>query len=100
MGLTEKQLVREIETQAAKAQHEIATVKAVMAAKQRDVRMLDLTASEMKTLPEDTPMYGGVGRMHVSPSPSSASVPLTPAQGSSRGPGTKSKRGWRPRWTA
>ena len=58
--------MREIETQAAKAQHDIAAVKAALTAKQRDVRMLELTASEVKALPEDTPMYGGVGKMHVS----------------------------------
>ena len=38
-----------------------------MAAKQRDVRMLELTSSEVKSLDKDTKLYQGVGKMLVLP---------------------------------
>ena len=57
------QLVQEIETQAVQAQREITVVKTAIAAKQREVRMLELTTSEVKSLPEDTKLYEGVGKM-------------------------------------
>ena len=37
-----------------------------MTAKQRDVRLLELTSSELKSLPGDTKVYEGVGKMCVS----------------------------------
>lgn len=36
-----------------------------MAAKQRDVRMLELTSSEVKSLDKDTKFYQGIGKMLV-----------------------------------
>ena len=38
-----------------------------MAAKQRDVRMLELTSSEVKSLDKNTKFYQGVGKMLVLP---------------------------------
>ena len=58
-----KQLVHEIESQALSAQREINVVKAAVSAKQRDIRMLELTSSEVKQLPKDTRTYEGVGKM-------------------------------------
>jgi prefoldin subunit 1 len=34
-----------------------------MTTKQRDIRMLELTSKEIGTLPGDTKVYEGVGRM-------------------------------------
>ena len=40
-------------------------VKGAVAAKQRDVRILELTTSEVNHLPKDTKLYEGVGKMYV-----------------------------------
>ena len=45
------------------AQREINVVKTTISGKQRDARLLELTSSELKTLPKDTKVYEGVGRM-------------------------------------
>jgi prefoldin subunit 1 len=58
-----RQLVQEIEAQAISAQREINIVKTAVAAKQRDIRLLELTSSELKGLSKDTKVYEGVGRM-------------------------------------
>jgi prefoldin subunit 1 len=58
------QLVQEIEVQAINAQRDINVVKSAVAGKQRDVRMLELTTTELKTLPKDTKVYEGVGKMY------------------------------------
>ncbi|KAI9839926.1 MAG: hypothetical protein M1819_000118, partial [Sarea resinae] len=55
-----------IETRALLAQQQINVVKAQMAAKQRDIRLLQLTSGEVATLPKDTSVYEGVGKMFVS----------------------------------
>ncbi len=57
------QLAQEIESQALSAQREINIVKTAVAAKQRDIRMLELTSSEVKGLDKDTKVYQGVGKM-------------------------------------
>lgn len=58
-----QQLVQEIETQALAAQREINVVKAAVSGKQRDMRLLELTSSELKSLPSTTKVYEGVGKM-------------------------------------
>ncbi|RDL42021.1 Uncharacterized protein BP5553_02000 [Venustampulla echinocandica] len=60
-----QRLVQEIEIQAIQAQQQISTVKSQIALKQREIRMLQLTSSEVSTLPADTPVYEGVGKMFV-----------------------------------
>ncbi|KAI4258241.1 MAG: hypothetical protein LQ352_001294 [Teloschistes flavicans] len=60
-----QKLVQEIETQAITAQREINVVKAALASKQRDVRMLELTSTEVKLLSGDTNVYEGVGKMFM-----------------------------------
>jgi prefoldin subunit 1 len=55
--------VQEIETQAIQAQQQINVVKSQIAVKQRDMRLLQLTSSEVSTLPENTKIYEGVGKM-------------------------------------
>lgn len=58
-----RQLAQEIESQAITAQREINVVKATVATKQRDVRMLELTSTEVKQLSNNTNVYEGVGKM-------------------------------------
>lgn len=55
--------MQEIESQAINAQREINVVKGTVSAKQRDIRLLELTNSELKVLPKDTKVYEGVGKM-------------------------------------
>ena len=57
------QLAQEIESQALSAQREINIVKTAISAKQRDIRMLELTSTEVKQLSKDTKVYQGVGKM-------------------------------------
>lgn len=60
------QLVREIEAQAVAAQQQIGLVRTQLASKQRELRLAQLTRSEISSLPPDTAVYEGVGKMHVS----------------------------------
>ncbi|KAL9031711.1 MAG: hypothetical protein Q9196_000259 [Gyalolechia fulgens] len=60
-----QKLVQEIETQAINAQREINVVKAAIISKQRDIRMLDLTSTEVRQLSDDTKVYEGVGKMFM-----------------------------------
>lgn len=57
------QLVREIETQAIQAQQQISLVRTQLAGKQREKRLVQLTQSEISSLPVETPIYEGVGKM-------------------------------------
>lgn len=59
------QVFQEIESNALSAQREINVVKTAVAAKQRDIRMLELTSTEVKQLSKDTKVYQGVGKMLV-----------------------------------
>ncbi|KAK4152261.1 ceramidase-domain-containing protein [Chaetomidium leptoderma] len=69
-------LVREIESQAIAAQQQISLVRTQVASKQREMRLAQLTSSEMASLPSDTPVYEGVGKMYVSPPPYFYFAPL------------------------
>ncbi|KAL8929805.1 MAG: hypothetical protein Q9208_000949 [Pyrenodesmia sp. 3 TL-2023] len=60
-----QKLVQEIETQAINAQREINVVKTSIISRQRDIRMLELTSTEIKQLSKDTKVYEGVGKMFV-----------------------------------
>ncbi|KAI4161138.1 MAG: hypothetical protein L6R39_000098 [Caloplaca ligustica] len=60
-----QKLVQEIETQAINAQREINVVKTAIASKQRDIRMLELTSTEVRQLSNDTKVYEGVGKMFI-----------------------------------
>jgi prefoldin subunit 1 len=57
------QLLQEIETRAIASQQQISLTKSQITAKQRDVRMLQLTSKELSELPADTGVYEGVGKM-------------------------------------
>jgi prefoldin subunit 1 len=56
-------LLQEIEQKAAFSQQQIGLVKAQIAAKNRESRMLELTKTEVESLPKDTNVYEGVGKM-------------------------------------
>ncbi|EKG17577.1 Prefoldin beta-like protein [Macrophomina phaseolina MS6] len=60
-----QKLLQEIEQKAAFSQQQISLVKAQMTAKAREQRMLQLTTSEVDSLPADTNVYEGVGKMFV-----------------------------------
>ena len=55
--------MQEIESRAQQAQQQINVVKSQIAVKQRDARLLQLTSSEVNSLPEETKVYEGVGKM-------------------------------------
>ena len=56
--------MQEIETQAILAQQQINVVKSQIATKNRDMRLLQLTSTELSTLSQDTPIFEGVGKMY------------------------------------
>jgi len=60
-----QKLVREIETQAQQAQQQITMARSQVAGKQREMRLAQLTRSEIASLPPDTAVYEGVGKMFV-----------------------------------
>lgn len=57
------QLLLEIEGRAVASQQQMGITKAQMTAKQRDIRMLQLTSKELSELPSETNVYEGVGKM-------------------------------------
>ncbi|KAB5563526.1 Prefoldin [Coniochaeta sp. 2T2.1] len=58
-------LLREIEAQSVATQQQISLVRTQMGAKQREMRLAQLTRSEISSLPADTGVYEGVGKMFV-----------------------------------
>ncbi|SPN97829.1 related to prefoldin subunit 1 [Cephalotrichum gorgonifer] len=61
-----EKLVREIENQAAVAEQQISLSRNQVASKQREKRLLKLTLDEVTSIPQNTPVYEGVGKMFVS----------------------------------
>jgi len=57
------QLLREIEAQSVATQQQISLVRTQMGAKQREMRLAQLTRREISSLPPDTGVYEGVGKM-------------------------------------
>ena len=55
--------MREIETQAIAAQQQIGIVRSQLAGKQREMRLAQLTRTEISSLPAETNVYEGVGKM-------------------------------------
>ncbi|CAF9926719.1 MAG: hypothetical protein ALECFALPRED_003513 [Alectoria fallacina] len=60
-----QKLAQDIESKALSSQRDINIVKTAIVAKQRDIRMLELTSNEVKQLSKDTKVYQGVGKMFV-----------------------------------
>ena len=63
--LTGMQVLKEIESKAAFSAQQLQIVRGQMASKTREKRMLQLSVSELDTLPKETPVYDGVGKMCV-----------------------------------
>lgn len=63
------QLVREIEVQSMENQQKIAVARSQRAAKQREERLAQLTKDELSSLPPQTNVYEGVGKMYVHVTP-------------------------------
>ncbi|GAW26741.1 putative prefoldin subunit 1 [Rosellinia necatrix] len=61
-----QKLLREVETQAIASQQQIALTRTQQVSKQREMRMAQLTRTEILTLPADTNVYEGVGKMFIS----------------------------------
>jgi chaperonin cofactor prefoldin len=59
--------MQDIEVKAAFSQQQLPIVKAQIAGKQRDIRLLQLTTKELNSLPSKTSVYEGVGKMFVIP---------------------------------
>lgn len=57
--------MREIESQAMAAQQQIGLVRTQLSSKHREMRLAELTRREISSLPPDTPIYEGVGKMCV-----------------------------------
>ncbi|KAK4993934.1 hypothetical protein LTR50_000148 [Elasticomyces elasticus] len=60
-----QKLLQEIEQNAIAAQQQIGVVKAQIATKNRESRMAQITAGEISSLPKETKVYEGVGKMFV-----------------------------------
>ncbi|APA14906.1 hypothetical protein sscle_13g096760 [Sclerotinia sclerotiorum 1980 UF-70] len=60
-----QKLVNEIQSQAIQAEQQISVVKSQISLKQREIRLLELTSTEVSTLPPSTNVYEGVGKMFV-----------------------------------
>lgn len=60
--------MQEIETQAIASQQQINVVRAQITAKQREMRLLELTSNELGQIPKETNIYEGVGKMYLPPS--------------------------------
>ncbi|PSR91934.1 prefoldin subunit [Coniella lustricola] len=61
-----QKLYGEIQTQAIKTQQELALGRSQLVSKQREIRITQLTLKELSSLPTETPVYEGVGKMFVS----------------------------------
>lgn len=57
------EILKEIESKAAFSAQQLQIVKGQIASKTREKRMLHLSSSELDTLPKETPVYDGVGKM-------------------------------------
>ncbi|KAK5120546.1 hypothetical protein LTR85_006202 [Meristemomyces frigidus] len=60
-----QQLLQEISSKAAFAEQQLGIVRAQIASKNRESRMLQLSNTEMDALAKETPVYNGVGKMFV-----------------------------------
>ena len=60
-----QQLLQEVESQALQSQQQINIIKSQISSKQRDVRLNQLTLTELGQLSRDTKVYEGVGKMFV-----------------------------------
>ncbi|GFG24023.1 probable prefoldin subunit 1 [Aspergillus udagawae] len=60
-----QKLLQEIEARAISSQQQIGVTKAQITAKQKNIRLLELTSKEIGSLSKDTTVYEGIGKMFV-----------------------------------
>ncbi|RPB25741.1 Prefoldin [Terfezia boudieri ATCC MYA-4762] len=60
-----QKLLQEIEARATLSHQQLQVVRGQVAGKQRDIRLNQLTITELESLPKDTNVYEGVGKMFV-----------------------------------
>ncbi|KAF2484403.1 Prefoldin [Neohortaea acidophila] len=60
-----QEVLREIEAKASFSAQQLQIVRGQIASKNREKRMLQLSSSELDTVPVETPVYDGVGKMFV-----------------------------------
>ncbi|KAK3622446.1 hypothetical protein LTR56_001935 [Elasticomyces elasticus] len=60
-----QQLLQEISSKAQFAEQQLGIVNTQIGAKKRESRRLQLSDTEMDSLPKETPVYEGVGKMFV-----------------------------------
>ncbi|KAK1923387.1 Prefoldin [Papiliotrema laurentii] len=68
MSLSEdtlKKILNQIQTQAVTSQRSLQVVRAQIASKEKERKILQLTMRELSTVPQDGRMYRGVGKMFV-----------------------------------
>lgn len=58
-----QQVLQEIQEAQQKSAQQLGLVKSQIASKNRESRMLQLSEVELDTLPKETPIYDGVGKM-------------------------------------
>ncbi|THX20263.1 hypothetical protein D6D17_00772 [Aureobasidium pullulans] len=75
-----QKLLIEIEQKAQFCQQQMVIVKTQMNSKNRETRMLQLTAAELDGLPSDANVYEGVGKMFVASPKTDVKVRLTKDQ--------------------
>ncbi|OJJ57476.1 hypothetical protein ASPSYDRAFT_58994 [Aspergillus sydowii CBS 593.65] len=80
-----QKLLQEIEARVITSQQQIGITKAQMTSKNRDIRMLELTSKEIGSLPGDTRVYEGVGKMFVGVPRSTVDKRITTESGELRG---------------
>ncbi|KAF2667554.1 prefoldin subunit 1 [Microthyrium microscopicum] len=71
-----RKVLMEIEQKSIQSSQQIQLVKAQIAAKKRESRILQLTASEVGVLPSGTAVYEGVGKMFIQTPPSDVMLRL------------------------
>lgn len=59
------QVFQEISQKAAFAEQQLVIVRQQKTARTREGRMIELTSSEVSSLPKETKVYEGVGKMYV-----------------------------------
>ncbi|ORY81594.1 Prefoldin [Protomyces lactucae-debilis] len=60
-----RKVLSEIEARAVSSQRELTSVKQALVQKQRIAKTIQLTLAEIDSLPKDTPLYQGVGKMFM-----------------------------------
>jgi prefoldin subunit 1 len=58
-------VLKEIESKATFSAQQLQIVRGQITSKQREKRMLELSQKELASIPKETPVYDGVGKMYA-----------------------------------